>query len=178
MTHMSKLASFFLVIFCWVTLAIPTLAQPITFDNQKVVYDLPSPGLLPDHPLYFIKAIRDRLTEFATNDPLKKVELYLSYSDKRAQMALDLSKKGKNSLAISTISKGEKYFMKIPGILREAEKQNVKATDEFKYNLTLSNLKHREVIETLLKELPQGENEALTQVLELNKAISMDLERL
>lgn len=166
------LALFFLI------LPLPAAAQPITFDNQKVVYDLPHPGILPDNPLYFLKALRDRVLELTTQDPLKKAELYLSYSDKRAEMALELAGKGKNALAVSTVSKGEKYFLKIPQILLEAKKQNIKPSNEFKYKLQLSNLKHREVIETLLKELPQGENNALTDVLELNKSIGLQLEQL
>ena len=39
---------------------------------QRVDYELPYPGLLPDSPLYFLKISRDRLIEFMIGDPIKK----------------------------------------------------------------------------------------------------------
>jgi hypothetical protein len=45
-----------------------------TIQNQKIDYDLPYPGLLPDHPLYFIKAGRDKITELITRDNIKKAK--------------------------------------------------------------------------------------------------------
>jgi hypothetical protein len=71
--------------------------ESMTLQNQKVVYDMPYPGLLPDSPLYFIKIVRDRATEFFTRDNIKKANLYLNYSDKRAVMSLKLAEKGKKS---------------------------------------------------------------------------------
>lgn len=82
--------------------------------SEKVVYELPYPGILPDNPLYFVKIVRDRIIEFLTRDNIKKAQLYLLFSDKRAASALVLVQNGKNSLAITTLSKGEKYFDQIP----------------------------------------------------------------
>jgi hypothetical protein len=48
---------------------------------------------------------------------VKKANIYLLFSDKRAAMSVALLKKGKNQLAIDTFSKGEKYFLKIPDLL-------------------------------------------------------------
>ena len=59
--------------------------------QEKVIYNLPYPGLLPDSPLYITKIARDRITDFLTRDNLKKAELYLLYSDKRASMSLVLA---------------------------------------------------------------------------------------
>ena len=51
--------------------------------QEKVIYNLPYPGLLPDNPLYITKIMRDKITDFLTRDNLKKAELYLLYSDKK-----------------------------------------------------------------------------------------------
>ncbi len=146
--------------------------------QEKVAYNLPYPGLLPDSPLYLTKIVRDRIADFLTRDNLKKAELYLLYSDKRAAMSLVLARKGKNQLAIDTFTKGEKYFLKIPNLLKSAKKQGGQAPSNFFETLKLSNAKHKELIEELIKILPQGLNQSLTQLSNLNQQIKLEIESL
>ncbi len=146
--------------------------------QEKVVYNLPYPGLLPDSPLYVTKIIRDRITDFLTRDNLKKAELYLLYSDKRVAMSLALAQKGKNQLAIDTFTKGEKYFLKIPGLLTSAKKQGGQAPSNFIETLKLSNAKHKELIEELIKTLPQGLNQSLIVLTDLNQRVKIEIESL
>jgi len=152
-------------------------SQTIDINQEKVVYNLAYPGLLPDHPLYLLKIIRDRILELTTRDNLRKAELYLLLSDKRVSMAYSLAKKGKNKLAITTLSKGEKYFYKIPDLIANAKKQGVSPGLDLTTNLKLSNKKHREVIDDLQKELPQGQTEGLSEVLRLNQEIKKMIEK-
>lgn len=146
--------------------------------QEKVIYNLPYPGILPDHPLYPIKALRDKMRDFLTRDNLKKAELYLLYSDKRAAMSLALAKKGKSQKAIDTFSKGEKYFLKIPALLKAAKQQGGQAPSSFVETLNLSNAKHKEMIAELIKILPQGLNESLSQLSELNSQVKNELKML
>lgn len=150
----------------------------ITTPQEKVIYNLPYPGILPDHPLYFLKIIRDRSTEFLTRDTIKKAQLYLLYSDKRVAMAIALSKKGKSQLAITSFSKGEKYFAKIPELLKTAKSQGSSAPSSFNETLKQSNAKHAELIKELIKTAPEGEQESINQLLELNLSIKKALETL
>ena len=172
------------LVFVFVFLVIPPAiylldySQTFTMQQEKISYTLPYPGILPDHPLYFIKAIRDQLLQMRTRDNIKKAEVYLLLSDKRVAMTLSLAKKGKDKLAITTFSKGEKYFSYIPKLLSDSKKQGVSAQSDFVNTLKLSNSKHREVAETLLKELPQGQNEAIGQILKMNAEIKTELEKL
>lgn len=153
-------------------------SQSITLSDKKVIYEFPYPGILPDHPLYFLKVSRDKLLDFFTRDPLKKVNLYLLFSDKRVKMAEFLSKKGKSDLAIATASKSEKYFLKIPELLKASKKQGNGATSEFLERVRSSNVKHKEILEMLLKELPQGEQHRVAEVLKLNGEIHDQLKGL
>ncbi len=146
--------------------------------DKKTTYELPHPGILPDHPFYFIKASRDRLLEFSTRDPVNKVELYLLLSDKRSRMAQVLSQKGKIKLAESTLSKGEKYFLKIPPLVINAKEQGNKLSNEFIDKLKMSNLKHHQIIETLMKQAPEGELKQFQKVLELNQQVKEELNKL
>ncbi|MBI3366257.1 hypothetical protein HY041_01340 [Candidatus Roizmanbacteria bacterium] len=147
-------------------------------NKEKVLYNLPYPGILPDNPLYLVKALRDRFLELGTRDNTKKAELYLLYSDKRFAMAIALSKKGNEKRAVETASKGEKYFFKIPPLLVDAKKQGTGTSSEFIETLRLSNSKHQEILETFIKELPQGLNESINGILEINSKIKKSLETL
>lgn len=84
---------------------------------KKIEYTLPYPGMLPDHPLYNLKRVRDYILERLIADPVKKSEFYILQADKRLQMGVYLAARGKNELAETTISKGEKYMEKAQGIM-------------------------------------------------------------
>lgn len=179
---LKKKTGFFLVFF--LLLITPVVVYFLEFPTkvaatqEKVIYDLPYPGILPDHPLYFLKAIRDRLIDWGTRDHLKKAQLYLLYSDKRVAMAQSLVKKGKNALAFSTFSKGEKYFLKIPQLLLLAKKQGISPPPGFVEKLKLANSKHKEIAESFLKELPQGSTDLVISIIKQNEEIKYQLEKL
>lgn len=151
---------------------------PVIFGQEKVAYNLPYPGILPDHPLYFLKAIRDRLTDITTRDLIKKANVCLLYSDKRAAMSMMLLKKGKNKLAVATFSKGEKYFLRIPELLENSKKQGVTPSSDFIVTLKLSNEKHKELIEQLKNELPQGQAQSTDEIFKTNQNIKDKLSKL
>ncbi len=178
------LTTFFILFLLFLTLPFfyilsPTTSSQITDANdQGVVYTLPYPGILPDHPLYFLKAARDKIAELAIRDNNEKAKHYLLLSDKRAAMAMLLAKKGKNELAITAFSKGEKYALKIPALLTQMKKQGGEYSTETTNTLKQSNLKHRELLETLLKQMPQGESDSLKLVIDLNKQVKDQLNTL
>ena len=167
----------FIIVFLFVSLP-RSLAQQTVMRQERVVYNLPYPGLLPDHPLYFLKAIRDRFLDISTRDYSKKAELYLLLSDKRVAMALSLADEGKDNLAISTLSKAEKYFLKIPPLLQTSKKQGVTATAELVDRLKLSNAKHHMVASELLKKLPQGRGGEIKEIIDMNAQIKTQLQKL
>ncbi len=147
-------------------------------DQESVIYTLPYPGILPDNPLYILKVIRDRVVEWFTRDNIKKAEFDLLLSDKRAAMAVELAKQGKDKLAIDTFAKGEKYFIKIPNLLKEAKKQGTSPSSDFVSKLKVSNAKHRELLNNLLKDFPQGRIDDVMQVIKINETIQKQLQLL
>lgn len=124
-------------------------------DRAEVNYVFPFAGsVLPDSPLWKLKAARDRVWYIITSSPLKKAELALLFSDKRLVSAKILVEKGKFDVAISTITKGEKYLETATNqeIIARAEGYD---TSLFLNKLALSSLKHREVLEKLMPLLPE-----------------------
>lgn len=124
--------------------------------SRSVEYTLPYPGILPDNPLYFLKAARDRIVGLLISDPLKKAEFNLLAADKRLNSGIFLFKKGKDkySLAISTVSKGENYFEEAIAKVREAKQQGMDTNDILR-RLSDSSYKHQEAIKSFEKTAGQ-----------------------
>lgn len=111
---MKKLVVFVLISFLIFINFQKSFAQESTSSPSSqlanVQYDLPYPGILPDNPLYFLKAIRDNVLGFLITDPLKKSEYDLLMADKRLVSSEYLLNKGKTDLSITTLSKAGNYF--------------------------------------------------------------------
>lgn len=173
-----KILTFLIALFIIFILPISFQVNAIVISEQKVIYNLPYPGLLPDNPLYIIKIIRDRITEVTTRDYLKKTELYLLLSDKRLAMGMSLVNVGKFKLAISTFEKSEKYFLKIPALIITSKKQGAGATDDLINRLKMSNVKHSEVEQDMFKKIPQSQTDVLNQILKINQEVKSQLDKL
>ncbi|MFC1646997.1 hypothetical protein ACFL1A_01805 [Patescibacteria group bacterium] len=55
--------------------------------GEEIEYSLPYPGILADHPLYFLKKLRDQIMSILITDPVKKIEFLILQSDKFLSMA-------------------------------------------------------------------------------------------
>lgn len=125
-------------------------------------YALPYPGLLVDHPLYFLKKVRDGLLESLIVDPIKKTEFYLLQSDKFLAMAqiFSTSKRSEKTSSIveaslTSFGNAQKSAMKLkesgslPGYLED--------------KLMHSAQKRVEIISQLSILLPQQQWASLSQ---------------
>lgn len=112
--------------------------------QKRVDYFLAYPGLLPDHPLYFLKMIRDRVWLGLTTNPLKKAELLLLFADKRLGAAKALIEGNKVELGVSTVTKAEKYLQR--AVSQEASGRGKEDTRALLEKLSLAASKHEEVL--------------------------------
>ena len=124
----------------------PLMQRPIS-----VNYDLPYPGILPDNPLYFLKAIRDNLIGFFITEPVKKANYDLLMADKRLASAKALVDKGKGDLAITTLSKSGNYFDQALQQIAMAKRQGENA-DLVIARLINASIKHQEVISQMVQK--------------------------
>ncbi len=142
--------------------AVASFAQETSKENvmmstpsskKTIEYTLPYPGLLPDNPLYVLKAMRDKIVETLISDPIKKANFDLLAADKRLNEGVSLFNKGerKYALAETTISKGENYFEKGIAQVERAKKQGI-ATLDVSQRFHLASLKHREIIKSLINK--------------------------
>lgn len=63
----------------------------VTPTPQPVEYTLPYPGILPTHPLYMVKLLRDKIIEMLITDPLSKADFYILQADKKLNMSISLT---------------------------------------------------------------------------------------
>ncbi len=124
-------------------ISLPTISPTIT---PSVEYVLPYAGILPDHPLFFFKQIRDRILILLTRDPLKKSQLYLILSDKSLVMGGLLWEKGNYNLAISTLTNGEKYLLQSVMVLFDVTNKDQDIPPGVADKLELAAKKHEEII--------------------------------
>lgn len=128
---------------------------------QKVEYALPYPGILPDHPLYFLKRIRDTVLEKLIADPIRKAEFYILQADKRLEMGIMLTDNGKGTLAESTISKAEKYMEQAVSGLSTYKKAGGTVPPYVIEHLEKATAKHQEVITDLTAKAGDAEKKGL-----------------
>lgn len=136
------------------------LSEKVEIKGAPTVdYLLAYPGKVgPDSSLWYAKVIRDKAWYLFTFNPSKKSELNLLFADKRLNSSLELFKKGKPDLGLSTLTKAEKYLeMAVPSNADNAE---------YLKKLALASLKHREVIETQI--LPLSPEDIAPRVNKIN----------
>lgn len=144
-----------------VILATPTPTPTIV---EKVDYFLAYPGILPDHFLYPIKMIRDRIWLWLTVDPLKKAEVMLLFADKRLGAGRALIEGGKVDLGLSTLSKAEKY-LESAFSQEKIARQSGKDTKALLEKLSKASLKHEEVLTELETKVPQDKQSTIEDLL-------------
>lgn len=124
-------------------------------DEIKIDYFLPYPGrILPDHPLWPLKALRDKLWLLVTTNTGRKVELKLLFADKRIAMSKTLFEKDKPEIAYSTLERAEKYLQEASE-LEEINRKEGMDTKECLGKLAKAALKHRQVMEEILLIAPE-----------------------
>lgn len=141
--------------------------------EKEVEYDLTwggriFPGILPDHFLYPLKMIRDRIWLFLTTNPLKKAELLLIFADKRIWAAQMLVDKGKADLAVSTATKAEKYLER--AIAQEARARAAgKDTAALLERLSQATLKHEAMLLGVKERVPDQAKGVIEKTLEYSR---------
>lgn len=134
----------------------------LSISVSEIDYYLPYPGILPDHFLWPVKALRDKIRLFVAVDPAKKAEVALLLADKRVGMARELIRGGKSELGVSTATKAEKYLEQV---FEEEERARVGGRDTVNLLIRLAkaSLKHQEVIESVISLAPEEAQPILVQ---------------
>ena len=167
-------------LFLVVSAPMPSFAVATTSPviEKKPEYLLPFPGILPDHPLYFLKQVRDGILDRLIVDPLRKAEFHVLQADKRLNMGGVLVEQGKGALAETTISKGEKYMERAARGLSAFKSTGRPVPASIIGTLTRSMEKHIEVLAGLIVKTSGADQAGLTGSLEFVKNLQTEVEKL
>ncbi len=142
--------------------------------KEKIDYFLAYPGILPDHFLYPVKMIRDRIWLWLTIEPKKKAELMLLFADKRLGAGKALIEGNKVDLGVSTLTKGEKYLQRAVAEIIKKDKEDSRILLE---KLSLAALKHEEVLLELQEKVSGETKGTLETILALTRQSQTQIEQ-
>ncbi len=154
-----------------------TTEEELIDQQEEVDYFLPYPGILPDHFLYPLKMIRDRIWLWLTINPLKKADLLLLFADKRIGAGRALVEGNKIELGITTLTKAEKYLERAANQERIANQEN-EETEDFVGKLLMASLKHQEVLSELREKLTGSDLSVIDQTLEMSRRVREQVQML
>lgn len=166
------LASFCLLL----PLAFAQEAEPLAPgpSPSPVDYSLPYPGILPDHPLYIIKQLRDWLLLNLITNPVRKVEFQMLLADKHLNMTLFLMNKNKPDLAVTTLERGVSYLKGAETELLKIKSSDQSAVANLKNRLEKSFEKHLQEVEKISSN---NSDPRLTQLLTQIQTLQADFLR-
>lgn len=114
-------------------------------------YFLPYPGILPDHPLYKIKLVRDWILERIIVDPIRKTEFYILQGDKRLNMGIALVEKGNSALAGEVIVQSGNFMEQAMHALASIKSAGREVPAYVLEHLENALVEHGEVLESMQK---------------------------
>ena len=156
--------------FAWANIVAPAV--------KEVEYLLPYPGVLPGHPLYGLKVLRDRILDVLIVDPIRRAEFYILQADKRLNMSIFLVARGKSVLAEQVVSKGEKYMIQAVNGLLAVKTSGKEVPGYMMDRLEKSLAKHVEELETLIAKTNDPAKAGLSGTLEIVKKLQGDVVKL
>jgi len=139
--------------------------QSLPETGEEADYFLAYPGILPDHPLYPIKVLRDQIWLFLSSGSKAKAEKQLLFADKRIAAALQLMEKEKAQLAIETSLKAEYYLLSASETLFSLEKEEFQ---ELKLKFIRATAKHKQILVSLQSDQALGINSQAKEILNRN----------
>ena len=126
------------------------------------------PGVLPDHPLYFLKALLYKIREFFVFGDVAKTRWFLKMADKRAAEARELANKGKEKLAQKASEQAVAARDKAAERLKVAKAAG-KDVEELVEKLEAVSIRQQVVLDQVLEKVPQQAKEAIRRAKERSK---------
>ena len=122
--------------------------------------ELPSPGLLPDSPFYFLETIAEEIVTFFTFGDLKQAERYATLAAERLAEVQAVVEKGKPEFAEKTLAR---YENQLNNSIARAKKAQVKgqSTEKVMTRVGQATSKHLEVLAQVYEKVPEQAKPAI-----------------
>lgn len=152
--------------FVFFSIALAQESAPSSPSPSPVEYALPYPGILPDHPLFFIKVIRDRILVLLISNPQRRIEFYQLLSDKYIQMGIFLLDQEKYDKAATTIKQAEKYIGETKKAIDSFAGTNASQAGNSRDRFNKAVLKYTEIFQAKAASIPQPQRDYFSGLVE------------
>jgi len=122
--------------------------------------ELIGPGLLPNHPLYFLKSLSEGIGNFFTFGQVNQAQRAMMLAEKRLAEANTLIAQGKNELAQRTMERYQERFTNAFTFAQKA-KEAGQNTDEIMAKIAENTLRHQAVLFRVYEQVPEEAQEAV-----------------
>ncbi|MBI5449208.1 hypothetical protein HY948_02715 [Candidatus Gottesmanbacteria bacterium] len=120
-------------------------------------FPLAQMDILPDHPLYPVTVLRDRLMLRLIFDPARRIEYYLILSDRGVHASKALFEKGNIRLAKETVLKAEHYFTLLVTDYKWAVWRHTPISAELDMEIQRAVVRHRDIFQNMLDSVSPGD---------------------
>ena len=127
--------------------------------------DLPEPGMLPDHPLYFLKNWTESIGTFFTFGEEKKAERLFELSERRLSEAVALANSENSNAAEEAIERYQEQLNLAMEKAKEAREKGVDM-DELLERVSEKTLKHQDVLADVYYRVPVEAQPAIQRAME------------
>jgi len=130
--------------------------------------ELPSPGLTPDSPFYFLETIVEEIGTFFTFGDLKKAERYANLASERLVEAKAVAEKGKPELTEKTLQRFENQLNNSIARAKkaQAEGENTEKVMEVLAKVGQVTSKHLDVLAEIYEKVPEQAKPAIENAME------------
>lgn len=150
------------------------LGVGVAFAQTEASNDLPDPGILPDHPLYFVKSIGESIGNAFAFGQEAKINRGIKMSEKRLAEARALADKGESDLASSTLARYQSQLEKVEQRIDRARSNEGEDVDKGLQNaierVASSTLKHQSVLADVYERVPEEAKPAISRAMEASSA--------
>lgn len=138
-------------------------ADDIKIDPTSVSYEMAHPGLLPDHPLYFLKVARDNMMGFFKGKPEEKAAFALQQADKHMVAShMLLVQKHNPEMAYTSLQQSQNYLEEAITQTNAAKKEGWD-TQEMCQRLKNASKKHMAILTELGKHTAPEDKQQFTE---------------
>ena len=127
--------------------------------------NLPSPGITPDNPFYFLKSWKEQIQLFFTFGEENKAKQFFHLSEVRLAEYQKMIDEGKIEIARKTLEKYEKQLSRAIQNIQKMESKG-KDVNDLSRELTNNTLTQITVLERNLEKVPESDREGIENALD------------
>ncbi len=130
--------------------------------------NLPEPGMLPGHALYFLKSWTENIATAFTFGEANKAERFFNLAEKRLAEVKALTEQERTELAERGIKRYEKQMQLALQRAEQAKEKGI-SVDEILSRVSEATLRHQGVLADVYEKVPEQAKEAIERAIQASR---------